>query len=108
MGKFCSFGFAKGRLCAVGAKANVPFAGRSKIELKKMCVGENKKYRRDGNECRLTRCPFVVSFLCPCSPVKMVYFFLFLVGCLLLSCRPLRLLVTFCSLEKAGLFSTTL
>ena len=34
------------------------------------------KHRRVGNECRLTRCPFVVSFLCPCSPVKMVYFFL--------------------------------
>jgi len=28
--------------CAVGAKANVPFAGRHKIELKKMCGGGNK------------------------------------------------------------------
>jgi hypothetical protein len=26
-----------------GAKANVPFAGWHKIELKKMCGGENKK-----------------------------------------------------------------
>jgi len=68
--------FAEGLACAVGAKANVPFAGWHKIELKKMCGGENKKYRRVGNECRLTRCPFVVSFLCLWSPVKMVYFFL--------------------------------
>jgi hypothetical protein len=66
----------QGWLSAVGAKANVPFAVRHKIELKKMCGGENKKYRRVGNECRLTRCPYVISFLCPWSPVKMVYFFL--------------------------------
>lgn len=64
----------KGWLCAVGAKANVPFAGRHKIELKKMCGWENKKYRRVGNECRLTRCPFEIWFLCLCSPVKMVTF----------------------------------
>jgi len=66
----------EGLACAVGAKDNVPFAGGNKItrlynlsfsgareslrlfELKKMCGGENKKYRRVGNECRLTRCPF--------------------------------------------------
>jgi hypothetical protein len=66
----------EGLACAVGAKPNVPFAGRHKIELKKMCCGENKKYRRVGNEFRLTRCPIVISFLCPWSPVKMVYFFL--------------------------------
>lgn len=47
----------EGLACELGAKANVPFAGRHKIELKKMCGGENKKYRRVGNECRLTRCP---------------------------------------------------
>jgi len=100
--------FAEGLACAVGAKANVPFAGRHKIELKKMCGGENKKYKRVGNECRLTRCPFVVSFLCLCSPVKMVYFFLFLVVCLWLSGRPLHLLPTFCRFAKAGIFSTKL
>ena len=90
----------EGLACAVGAKANVPFAGRHKIELKKMCGGENKKYRRVGNECRLTRCPFVVSFLCPWSPVKMVYFFLVYVRVCLLCRVVLRLLVTFCSLAK--------
>jgi len=47
----------KGWLSAVWEKANVPFAGGNKIELKKMCGGENKKYKRVGNECRLTRCP---------------------------------------------------
>ena len=85
----------EGLACAVGAKANVPFACRHKInrlfnllfssareslrlfELKKMCAGENKKYRRVGNECRLTRCPNVALFLCLSSPVKMVYFFSF-------------------------------
>jgi len=40
-----------------------------------MCGGENKKYRRVGNECRLTRCPFALWSVC-WSPVKMVYFFL--------------------------------
>ncbi|MBS0644990.1 MAG: hypothetical protein JSR97_00160 [Verrucomicrobia bacterium] len=81
--------FAEGLACAVGAKANVPFAGGNKItrlfnfsfsgareslrlfELKKMCGGENKKYRRVGNECRLTRCPFEIWSVC-WSPVKMV------------------------------------
>ena len=62
-----------------------------------MCGGENKKYKRVGNECRLTLCSFVKSFLCLWSPVKMVYFFLVYV-CLCLLCRVvLRLLVTVCS-----------
>jgi len=61
----------EGLACAVGAKANVPFAGRHKIKLKKMCGGENKKYRRVGNECRLTRCSFEIWSVC-WSPVKMV------------------------------------
>ena len=84
----------KGWLCAVGAKANVPFAGRHKIELKKMCGGENKKYRRVGNECRLTLCPLSLNFLCPCSPVKMVYFFCFSVRYFLSVCCLLRLHTT--------------
>lgn len=61
----------EGLACAVGAKANVPFAGRHKIELKKMCGGENKKYRRVGNEYRLSCCPFEIWSVC-WSPVKMV------------------------------------
>ncbi|MCO5254152.1 MAG: hypothetical protein M9892_07315 [Bacteroidetes bacterium] len=72
------FAFADGLACAVGAKANEPFAGRHKIELKKMCGWENKKYRRVGNEClpvrqtgRITRCPFEIWYVC-WSPVKMV------------------------------------
>jgi hypothetical protein len=69
-----SFGFAKGRLVC-RAKPNVPIAGWLKLFLKKFAVEKNKKHRV-GNECRLTRCPFVVSFLCLWSPVKMVYFFL--------------------------------
>ncbi len=63
----------KGRLVG-GAKPNVPFVRR---QFKIFCaVGKKLKHRRVGNECRLTRCPFVVSFLCLCSLVKMVYFFL--------------------------------
>ena len=65
-----SLAFAEGLACAVGAKANVPFAGWHKIELKKMCGGENKKYRRVGKECRLTRCSFEILSIC-WSPVKM-------------------------------------
>ena len=59
------------------AKPNVPFVRLAKIELKKSAVGKNKKYRRVGKECRLTRCPNVISSLCLCSLVKMVYFFSF-------------------------------
>ena len=59
----------------VGAKPNVPLAGWLKIVFKK-CGWEKNKKHSVGNECRLTRCPFVISFLCLCSPVKMVYFFI--------------------------------
>jgi hypothetical protein len=45
--------FAKSRLTG-GAKPNVPFVWLAKIELKKSAVAKNKKYRRVGNECRLT------------------------------------------------------
>jgi len=59
----------EGLVCAVGAKSNVPFAGRHKIELKKMCGGENKKFRRDGKECWLSCCPVEIWYVC-WSPVK--------------------------------------
>jgi len=68
-----SFGFAKGRLVC-RAKPNVPFVQLAKIELKKSAVEKNKKYRRVGKECRLTRCPFMIWSVC-WSLVKMVYFF---------------------------------
>jgi hypothetical protein len=64
-----SFGFAKGRLVC-RAKPNVPFVRLAKIELKKMCGGENKKYRRVGNECRLSCCPVAIWSVCRWSPVK--------------------------------------
>jgi hypothetical protein len=66
-----SFGFAEGSALCVGAKPNVPFVRLAEIELKKMCGGENKKYRRVGNECRLTRCPIEIWSVY-WSPVKMV------------------------------------
>ncbi len=75
------------------AKPNVPFVRLAKIVFKKWRWEKNKKHRV-GNECRHTRCPFVVSFLCLWSTVKMVYFFLVLVVCLLLSGRSLHLLPT--------------
>jgi hypothetical protein len=68
-GRFGSFAFAEGLALCVGAKANVPNVRLAKIELKKMCGGENKKYRRVGNECRLTRCSFEIWSVC-WSPVK--------------------------------------
>jgi len=64
-----SFDFAKGwPVCR--AKPNVPFVRLAKIELKKMCGGENKKYRRVGNECRLSCCPVAIWSVCRWSPVK--------------------------------------
>ena len=70
---------------------NVPLAGRLKIVFNK-CGWEKNKKHRDGIECLLTRCPFIISFLCLWSPVKMVYFFLFL-SLVCLSCRCLNTLV---------------
>ncbi|HPD59497.1 MAG TPA: hypothetical protein PKV45_04530 [Tenuifilum sp.] len=88
-----SFGFAEGSALCVGAKPNVPLAGWRKITrlfkllfsgareslrlfVFKKCGGEKNKKHRVGNEYWLTRCPFVVLFLCLCLPVKMVYFFI--------------------------------
>ncbi len=71
-----SFAFAEGLALSVGANANVPFVRLPK-NFKIFCaVGKKIKHRRVGKECRLARCPNVVSFLCRWSPVKMVYFFL--------------------------------
>ena len=75
MAKNGSFGFAK-RWLVCRVKPNVPFV-RLAENLKIFCaVGKKLKHRRVGKECRLTRCPNVVLFLCRWSPVKMVYFFL--------------------------------
>jgi len=65
-----SFGFAKGWIVC-RAKPNVPLAGWIKLFLKNVRWEKNKKHRV-GNECWLTRFPFVISFLCLWSPVKMV------------------------------------
>jgi hypothetical protein len=78
-----SLGFPEGLACVIRAKTNVPFVRLAKIELKKMCDGGNKKYRRVGNECRLTRCPFGIWSVC-WSLVQMVCFCIniqFLVVC---------------------------
>ena len=79
------FWLCEGSALWAGAKPNVPLAGRLKLFLKNVRWEKNKKHRV-GHECRLTRCPFVISFLCLWSPVKMVYFFLFL-SLVCLSCR---------------------
>jgi hypothetical protein len=96
LAKTGSFGFAEGAALCVGAKPNVPLARLAKIEFKKMCGGGNIKYRRVGNECRLTRCSFEIWSVC-WSPVKMVCLCInvqFLVVCLWLHCRLLGLLIT--------------
>ena len=77
MAKKWLFWLCEGSAFCVGAKPNVPLAGWLKLFLKNVRWEKNKKHRF-GNECRLTRCPFVISFLCLWSPVKMVYFFLVL------------------------------
>ncbi len=84
----------KGWLC-VGAKPNVPLV-RLAENFKIFCaVGKKLKHRRVGKECRLTRCPNVVSFLCRWSPVKMVYFFLVYSRLFVVARSSLHLLVTF-------------
>jgi hypothetical protein len=77
---------------------NLSFSGDREslrlFELKKMCGGKNKKYRRVGNECRLTRCPFATWSVCRWSPAKMVYFFLVFSRLFVVVVSYLRLLVT--------------
>ena len=95
----------KGWLC-VGAKPNVPLV-RLAENFKIFCaVGKKLKHRRVGKECRLTRCPNVVSFLCRWSPVKMVYFFLVYSRLFVVARSSLHLLVTFSGLAKVAIFTT--
>ena len=64
-------------VCRLVGRGKTKCANAGWQNFKIFCAAEKKiKHRRVGNECRLTRCPFVVSFVCLCSPVKMVYFFL--------------------------------
>ena len=73
-----SFGFAKGWLVCL-----------AKIELKKMCGGGNKKYRRVGNECRLSCCPIEIWSVC-WALIKIsvsFYVYSFPFGCCLSSVR---------------------
>jgi len=67
--RFGFFVFAK-RWLVCRAKLNVPNVKLAKIELKKMCGGENKKYRSVGNECRLSCCPVAIWSVCLWSPFK--------------------------------------
>ena len=80
-GRFGSFAFAEGLASCVGAKANVPNVLLGKIELKKMCGGENKKYRRVGNEFRLSCCLVAIWSVC-WSLSKLAFHFMFIVVCL--------------------------
>ena len=61
---------------------------------------KQSKYRSVGNEGWLTRCPFVISFLCLWSPVKMVYFFLVFSRLFVIVVSFFRLLVTVRGLAK--------
>ena len=59
-------------MCRV--KLNVTLVRLAKFELKKMCDGENKKYRRVGKECRLSCCSLEMWPVC-WSPVKISVLF---------------------------------
>ena len=65
----CDWGKGKCAICGLAEFQNI------------LCGEEKIKKQRVGNECRLTRCPVIVSFLCLYSPAKMVYY-LFKFGCL--------------------------
>jgi hypothetical protein len=98
-----SFGFAKGRL-VWPAKPNVPFV-RLAENFKIFCaVGKKLKHRRGGNECRLTRCPNVISLLCRWSPVKMVYFISVFSRLFIVALSSFRLAYNDLRLKKVGDF----
>jgi len=74
----------EGSACVSGKTKCAPESFRYGLaEFQNILRGRKKlKHRRVGKEClpvrqtgRLTRCLFVVSFLCLWSPVNMVYFF---------------------------------
>jgi hypothetical protein len=88
-GRFGSFAFAEGLALCGEAIANVPNVRLAKIEFKKMCGGENKKYRRVGNECRLSCCPIAIWSVCRLSPVKLAFHFVFKSSVWLMLCRLL-------------------
>lgn len=56
-----------------------------------MCGGKNKKYRRGGNEFRLSCCPVTVWSVYPWSPVKIAFQFMFKVVCLVVVVPTVRL-----------------
>jgi len=63
-------------VCRLVGRGKTKCANVGWLNFKIFCAVEKKiKHRRVGNECRLTRCPNLVSSLCLCSLVKMVYFF---------------------------------
>jgi len=93
----------KGWLCVWGQKPMCQ-CGLAKIGFKKCGWKKNKKHWV-GNECRLTRCPFEISFLCLWSPVKMVYFFLFLSLVCLSLLRSVTLAANGLALGVVGGFS---
>ena len=102
MAKNGSFGFAK-RWLVCRAKPNVPFVRL--LNFKIFCaVGKKLKHRSVGKECRLARCPNVVSFLCPWSPVKMVYFFLIYIRLFVVALSSVTLAGNGLRLKKVGDF----
>jgi len=97
----------EGLACAVGAKANVPFAGRHKIELKKCAVGKIKNTEGSAMSVGLLvarlKYGLYVGHLS-----KWFTFFSFMSVVSFLLCRPIRLLVTCRVLAMGGIFSTEL
>jgi hypothetical protein len=80
----------KGRLCGSGQKQMCHLCGWLKIELKKMCGGENKKYRRVGNECRLSCGPVEIRLYVGYLS-KLAFHFMFIVVRLLFVVSSIRL-----------------
>ena len=82
----------------------MPFVRLAKIDLKKMCGRENKKYRRVGNEYRLTRFPIVVWSVCCWLPVKISVLFMFKVVRLVVVVSSFRLACNVLGLCEGGEF----
>jgi hypothetical protein len=84
----------EGLACAVGAKDNVPFAGRHKIELKKCAVGKIKNTEGSAISVGLLVVRLLYRIYVFGHLSKWFTLFLFLVVCLLLHGRSLHLLPT--------------
>jgi hypothetical protein len=77
----------------------VPFVRLAKIELKKMCGGENKKYRRVGLSVGSVTVQFQYGLYVVGHLSKLAFHFMFIVVCLVVVVSSVRLA---CNAQRLG------